>query len=108
MLWKGFPASAGTWEPMAGMNDATVAEDIEPLLARLQEAGVAGAEGAEGGGSAAPADHPDSRIEPSRVGKGALKVVLSGIVVPVESPVLNSRTRLCYLLSRSADESRKY
>lgn len=61
MLWKGFPASAGTWEPMAGMNDATVAEDIEPLLARLQEAGVAGAEGAEGGGSAAPADHPDSR-----------------------------------------------
>ena len=75
MLWKGFPASAGTWEPMAGMNDATVAEDIEPLLARLQEAGVAGAEGAEGGGSAAPADHPDSRTVSREYGssRGALQ-----------------------------------
>ena len=49
-----------------------------------------------------------SREAQHMVGKGALKVVLSGIVVPVESPVLNSRTHLCDLLSRSADESRKY
>ena len=41
VLWKGFAVDAGTWEPLASMNEATVAEDIAPLLAQLQQAGTA-------------------------------------------------------------------
>lgn len=41
VLWRGFPQSAGTWEPLDNFNEATLVQDIGPLLAQLRVDGRA-------------------------------------------------------------------